>query len=157
MTLFRMPAIAIALLVGLASPAIVRAEDARITVVAILGSSAHSEINPKLQQIAAEVRKHDTSLTGFKILSTECKDVNVGQVESFPVAKDISVDVTVKAKYESKNKIKLTVKPPMMGEVTYSVTYDKFMPIMTRQMANNERLIIAIMAQQPKAKDLPPK
>jgi uncharacterized protein YqfA (UPF0365 family) len=126
------------------------AQDARVTIVTILASAAHQDINPKLQQIAAEVRKHEPSLTGFRIHSIESKDLNLGQKESFQLMKDVSADVTVLAQDKTKNRIQLAVKPPQMGEVTFSIAYDKYLPIVTRQLAANDRLILAIMAQPPK-------
>lgn len=129
-----------------------QAEDARITVVAILADNT-TAVDPKLSQIATEVKKHESSLTGFKIHSTECKDVNVGQKESFPLTKDTSLDVTVVRKDDAKKRIEVVVKPPAMGEIRYSICYDKYMPIVTRTADASGRLVIAIMAEQPKAKD----
>jgi hypothetical protein len=108
-------------------------------------------VNPKLQQIAAEVKKHEPSLTGFRLVDSEIRPVNVGQKESFKLVGDSVADVTVLGKDDAKKRIRLTVKPPSMGEITYGITYDKFFPIVTRTLSNNERLIIAIMVQPPKA------
>jgi hypothetical protein len=132
-----------------------RADDAKVTIVAIMASANHQDVDPKLQQIAAEVKKHEQSLTGFKILNSQFKSVNVGQKEKFDLINDQSADVTVVAKHEDNKRIRLTVKPPTVGEITYSICYDKFFPIVTRYMSANERLIIAIMVQPPKDKDAP--
>ena len=127
-----------------------QADDARVTIVSILASSNHQNIDPKLQQVAAEVRKHEQGLTGFKLYNSQVKSVNVGQKEKFDLVSDASADVTVLAKDEAKKRMSLTVKPPTMGEITYSTSYDKYFPIVTRHMVANERLIIAIMVQPPK-------
>jgi hypothetical protein len=148
-------AIAVLFLAGADQTA--RADDAKVTIVAIMASANHQDIDPKLQQIAAEVKKHEQSLTGFKILNSQFKSVNVGQKEKFDLVNDQSADVTVVAKYEDNKRIRLTVKPPTVGEITYSICYDKFFPIVTRYVSANERLIIAIMVQPPKDKDAPPK
>src|SRR5262245_34878811 len=130
-----------------------RADDAKVTIVTILASASHQEIDPKLQQIAAEVKKHEQSLTGFKIHNSQFKSLNVGQKEKFDLINDQSADVTVISKMDEKKRINLAVKPPTVGEITYSICYDKFFPIVTRYVNANERLIIAIMVQQPKDKD----
>jgi hypothetical protein len=130
-----------------------RADDAKVTIVTILASASHQEVDPKLQQIAAEVKKHEQSLTGFKIHNSQFKSVNVGQKEKFDLINDQSADVTVISKMDEKKRINLAVKPPTVGEITYSICYDKFFPIVTRYVNANERLIIAIMVQQPKDKD----
>ena len=72
-----------------------QADDARVTIVTILASTNHHEIDPKLNQIAAEVKKHDQSLTGFKLHNSQWKSVNVGQKEKFDLINDQSADVTV--------------------------------------------------------------
>jgi hypothetical protein len=147
------PAIAVLLFAGADHAA--RADDAKVTIVAIMASANHQDVDPKLQQIAAEVKKHEQSLTGFKILNSQFKSVNVGQKEKFDLINDQSADVTVVAKHEGNKRIRLTVKPPTVGEITYSICYDKFFPIVTRYMSANERLIIAIMVQPPKDKEAP--
>src|SRR5205823_361780 len=131
----------------------VRGDDARVTVLTILASSNHQDVHPKLQQIATEVRKHEQALTGFKLINSQFKDVNVGQKEKFDLVNEVSADVTVLAKDEAKQKpVRLTIKPPTVGEISYSTCYDKFFPIVTRYVSANERLIIAIMVQPPKDK-----
>jgi len=42
----------------------------------------------------------------------------------------------------------MTIKPPTLGEITYSTTCEKFFPIVTRYVTKDkERLIIAIMVE----------
>jgi hypothetical protein len=89
-------------------------------------------------------------LTGFRLVDSEIRPVNVGQKESFKLVGDAVADVTVLGKDDAKKRIRLTVKPPLMGEITYGISYDKFFPIVTRTLSNNERLIIAVMVQPPK-------
>jgi len=130
-----------------------RADDAKVTIVTILASANHHDVDPKLQQIAVEVKKHEQSLTGFKIHNSQFKPVSLGQKEKFDLVNDQSADVTVISRQDDKKRISLAVKPPTVGEITYSICYDKFFPIVTRYVTANERLIIAIMVQQPKDKD----
>lgn len=153
MTINRYAPIAAVGLCLMVLPSHAGAEDARVTIVTILASSNHQEIDPKLQQIAAEVRKHEPSLSGFKLHNSQFKSVNVGQKEKFDLVNDQSADVTVVEKNESKKRVTLSVKPPTVGEIKYSISYDKFFPIVTRYLTQNERLIIAIMVQPPKDKE----
>lgn len=129
------------------------ADDARVTVVTILATPNNTTIDPKLNQLAAEVKKHEQNLTGFKLVDAEVRDVTVGQKESFKLLADgTSADVTIFAREDAKKRFRMSVKPPMVGEINYSISYEKYFPIVTRILSNNERLIIAVMVQPPKEK-----
>jgi hypothetical protein len=129
------------------------ADDARVTVVTILASSNNTTVDPKLNQLAAEVKKHEQNLTGFKLVNSQARDVTVGQKESFKLLDDgASADVTILGREDAKKRFRMSVKPPMVGEINYSISYEKYFPIVTRLLSNNERLIIAIMVQPPKEK-----
>jgi hypothetical protein len=132
-----------------AAPAV--AQDAKVTVVSILATGANQHVDPKLKEIANEVKARvDPNLTGFRVERSNVKPLNVGQKESFELVKDVSGDVTVVAKDDAKQRVTLKVKPPMMGEMSFAIAYNKFLPIVTRQPVGNERLIIAVMVQPPK-------
>lgn len=124
------------------------ADDVRVTVVAIAASDRNTNVDPKLAEVAREVKKHDSSLSGFRIANTAVKEFNVGQKQSFPLADDAKVDITITAKDDSKQRVKLAVKAPAVGEIVYQTGYDKFFPIVTRQLTTaGERLIVAIMVK----------
>lgn len=136
---------------------LVRADDVRVTVVAILASDRHQTIDPKLKAIAEEVRKRDQSfqsMTGWKIERTTAKTLLLEKKESFPLINDVAAEITVLSKDDKEKKIKVMVKCPHCGEVTYSTVADKYFPIMTRYQTdpNKERLIFAVMV-----KPIPPK
>lgn len=141
----------------LAVPA-VRAQDVSVTVVAIAAGDKGS-VDPKLEKIATEVKKHEAALTAFRIDRTTAQEFNVGQKQSFRLIDDTAMDVTVTRKDDSKSRVRLTVKPPSVGEIVYETGYEKFFPILTRHTAKSgERLIVAIMVKPvtpavPKAKD----
>jgi len=123
----------------------------RVTIVAITASDKHRDVDPKLKQLAREVQKqHDPALTGYKLGETVSKPVAVGQKENFKLVDDASADITVLQKDDSNQRIRLAVKAPLVGEITYSTCYDKFFPIITRYTtrADRERLIVAIMVRQ---------
>ena len=123
----------------------------RVTIVAITASDKHSTVDHRLQNLAHEVRKqHDQALTGYKLGETVSKPVAVGQKENFKLVDDASADITVLQKDDSNQRIRLAVKAPLVGEITYSTCYDKFFPIITRYKTrtDQERLIVAIMVRQ---------
>jgi hypothetical protein len=127
-------------------------DSVRVTIVAITASDKHQDVNPKLKELAKEVRKREQlgGLTGFRVERNNCKPVTVGQTEKFDLVDDQSVGVTVLQKDDSNQRVRLAVKPPFVGEITYSTVYDKFFPIVTRYLTakDRERLIVAIMVRQ---------
>lgn len=131
------------------------AQDVRVTVVAILASDRHQNVDSKLQALAAEIKKRDDRLTGFKIDRTTSKPLAIGQKDTFQLISDLTADVTLVQRDEKDNKVRLTVKAPHVGEITYSTSYGKYFPIMTRYQTEKEKewLILAVMAtnQPPKA------
>lgn len=143
-------------LLAATSPA--RAEDYEITVVAILASDRHKSIDEKLKPLADEIRKKDQSLTGWKIARTSRETVQLNHKQSFKLVDDIAADVTVLARDDKEKdkdkKVRLNVRAPHAGEITYSTVPDKFFPILTRYQTDKdkERLVYAVMV-----KILPPK
>jgi len=126
------------------------AQDVRVTVLAILAGDQNKPDDPRLKDLAAEVRKQVPSLNGngFRVGPTVSKDINVGQKEVIDlIPGKASADVKVTAKNESKKSVTLEVKPPNGGAFTYETKYDKYFPYVTREVINGERLIIAVMVK----------
>jgi hypothetical protein len=141
---------ALAALVMMLAPAGVRAEDVRVTVLAILAGNGPAPDDARLKDLAAEVKKREPSLQGatFHIGKTVTKEVNVGQKEAVELIKDkAAADVKVLAKNNSTKRVTLEVKPPLGGAFTYETNYDKYFPYVTRQVVDGERLIIAVMVK----------
>ncbi|MBX7106298.1 MAG: hypothetical protein K1X57_19630 [Gemmataceae bacterium] len=134
---------------------VARAEDYRVTVVAVLASDRHKTIDPKLAQLAEEVRKRDQTLTGFKIERTTVETIPLGQKKSFPLVADVSADVTVVSYDPKERKIKVTAKAPHAGEITYTTVPDKFFPILTRYQTEKDKdhLIYALAIKPVPSKD----
>ena len=128
------------------------AEDVRVTVIAIMASDRNTDVDPKLKEVAKEVQKREPSLTSFRLEKTEVRNINVGQKESIALFANNghSTDVKLVAKDDSKKKVTVEVKPPMIGAITYATVYDKFFPIVTRAVVNGERLIVAVMVKPAK-------
>jgi hypothetical protein len=126
----------------------IRAQDVRVTVLTVLASNGNAPEDPRLKELAAEVKKREPSLNSFRVGTTVTKEINVGQKEAIElIEKKASADVKVLAKDDSKKRVTLEVKPPMGGAFTYQTTYDKYFPYVTRQIVDGERLIIAIMVK----------
>jgi hypothetical protein len=123
------------------------AQDVRVTVVTILATDRNTDVDGKLAEVKREVQKREPSLTGYRLGKTGHRDINVGQKEAIKLFddKDYSTDVKLIAKNDSKKRVTLEVKPPLIGAISYETCYDKFFPIVTRAMVDGERLIIAIM------------
>jgi hypothetical protein len=131
---------------GAAAPA----EEVKVTVLAILATDRNNTIEAGLKEIAERVQKQDSKLTGFRQARQTSKPVVVGDgsKEMFVLVEDQLVAVTVEAAMKNA-KVRLTIKPPTLGEITYTTTCDKFFPIVTRHVTKaKERLIIAIMVEQ---------
>jgi hypothetical protein len=128
-------------------------EEVRVTVVAILATDQGKKVDQELQGIADEIRKKEPGLTGFRLGRMTRMPVNVGQKETFPlVDKEVAI-VVVKHGANENNRVCLSVKPPQLGEITYTTCCGKFFPIVTRyQTKDKERLIIAIRVQPCKEK-----
>jgi len=126
-----------------------RGDNIRVTIVPILASDKHRDVDPKLKEIAKEVQKRDAALTGFRLAPARAKPVAVGQKENFALVDDASADVTVLQKDDTQQRIRLAVKAPQVGEITYSTCYDKYFPILTRiATKDGQRLVLAIMVRQ---------
>jgi hypothetical protein len=135
----------LALLALSAAPA-TQSEEPHVTVAAILATERDEPVDDKLKAIAEEVRKHEPDLKGFRLKRTTCKTVPVGNTESFMLVDDETLSVKVSEVAAKEGRFYLVVKPPLVGEITYSTCPDKYFPIVTRyQTKDKDRLIIAIM------------
>jgi hypothetical protein len=145
------PLLAVLAIFGAA--AFTRAEEVRVTVVAILASDRGNAVDKELKGIAEEIRKKEPTLTSFRLGQITCKSVTVGEKETFPLVGKEFASVIVKHGANEQNRVGLTVKPPQLGEITYTTCCGKFFPIVTRyQTSGKERLIIAIRVQPCKGK-----
>jgi hypothetical protein len=129
-----------------------RADDAddsvKVTVVVVLATSEHRVIDPKLAELARQVRKRDPKLTGFTLLATEVKAIAVGDSAAIPLVDKQELKVKVEAGKDDNGRITLTIKAPEVPEFGYACKCDKFFPVVTGyQTAKGEQLIIAVMGK----------
>jgi hypothetical protein len=123
-------------------------KEVRVSVVAILASETNTQIDPRLKNVAAEVRKKYPQLKGFRLGQMTCKEVAVNAADSFALVADQQATVTLLKPADKDNKVQLKVSPPTLGDITLTMDCGKFFPIMTQyQTANKESLIIAVRVQ----------
>ncbi|MCS6852384.1 MAG: hypothetical protein NZ700_14565 [Gemmataceae bacterium] len=139
--------LAIALLLGLERPG--RAEEIRVTVVAILASTdPAAKVDPKVKHVAEEVQKREPTLKGFRLAQTTSKPLKPGQKENFPLVENQVAVVELQSGMDPERRVSLTVTPPRLGPITYRTCCSKFFPIVTGyKTQKDERLIVAIMVR----------
>lgn len=120
----------------------------RVTVTVILASTEHKDVDPKLKELAAEVQKRDKNLKGFKLIETIGKSIAVGDTAKFALVDKQELKVKVEKPKDENGRVGLTIKPPELGEITYTCACEKFFPIVTPYKTKaGETLIIAVMAK----------
>jgi len=127
-----------------------RAEDGKIqvTVLAILATDKNTKIDEKLKDVAKEIQKKEPTLTGFVLERITIKSIKLGEKETFPLVDEKTVVVILAEKNEKDNAISLTIKPPTLGDITYTCCCGKFFPVVTRyQTKDKDRLIVAVMVK----------
>jgi hypothetical protein len=130
-----------------------RAQEVRVTVVVILATDRNAKIDKELECLAREVRKKKPNLTGFRIEETTRKSLTVGTPETFALVDKETATVLVRHGCNAKNRVALTVKPPLAGEIKYTTCCGKFLPILTRyETRDKETLILAVRVQPCKGK-----
>jgi hypothetical protein len=126
-------------------------DEIEVTVLAILASDQHKEVNPKLAEFAKQVQKKDPKLTGFKLDRSNGRKLKLGATHTFPLSGNETVDVTVNAERNENGRITLTIKPPKLNQITYECACDKFFSIATEHYEgkgkDRAQLFIAIMAK----------
>ena len=140
-------ALAFACVVLFALP--VAAQEYTVTVIAILASDKSTTVDPKLAEIAAEARKREKGLTGFRIGRTHAKPMKVGDKETYALTDDAGMEVTIQPKPSRPDRIKVSLKPPQSGEVVYETAAERYFPVMTGYATpkDKERLIVAVMVK----------
>jgi hypothetical protein len=120
----------------------------RITVVTVLATGANATIDNRLADLAKEVQKRDPALTGFRIQATEAKSVAPGDSATFELIDRQKLVVKVDRPRDEQGRVGLKIRPPGLGEVTYTCTCDRFFPVVTpHRTRDGETLIVAVMAR----------
>jgi hypothetical protein len=120
----------------------------RVTVVVVLASTQHDEINPKIKTLADEIRKREPKLTGFRMESVLQHSLALGESHTFSLPEKLELKVTIHKSKDKNNRVGLGLVPPGLDEIAYTCTCEKFFPVLTpKKIASGERLIIAVMAK----------
>src|SRR5436190_287104 len=124
-----------------------------VTVVIVLATEQNKTVDPKLKELAKEVQKREPKLTGFRLVATECKSIDVGDAATVNLTDKQVLKVTVDKARDKDGRMSLTLDPPGMDAVTYACACDKFFPVVTpHKTKSGEQLIIAVMAKPCTAK-----
>src|ERR687897_578433 len=120
----------------------------RVTVVAVLASSKTTHVDAKLEELAREVRKREPGLTGFRVAAVKQKSIPVGKGHTFELPDKQTLKVRIDRPKGKDGRVGLTIRPPGLGEITYTCACDKFFPVVTpHATAAGERLIVVVMAK----------
>ena len=130
----------------LAVPSAVRAEETvKITVIAILASENHKEVDKRLSSFASEVQKKNPSLTGFRVAQSTTSTLKLGVTQTIPLADGQSVDVTANASQTEKGTITITIKPPKISQITYNCVCERYFSMATQHFTKDkEQLFFAV-------------
>jgi uncharacterized protein VirK/YbjX len=124
------------------------AENVQVTVLAILASSEDDKITDCIKEIAQAIRSKEKQLTHFELQRTFKESIGLGKSVTIKLVDEVTMELTVNEKTDCEGRIKLSITPPKMGELTYSCSCGKYFPIATDYYtANKERLFIAVMAK----------
>jgi len=125
----------------------------RVSIVIILASETDKKVHPKLKCIADEVTKMYPKLTGFRLYDVSYKSLPVGIKDVFELVEKQTATVTVQCRADKKDRVRLKIAPPKMGEITYSTPCGKFLPIVTPyRTKKGEQVIIALRVEPCKGK-----
>ncbi|MDB5308700.1 MAG: hypothetical protein JWO38_2902 [Gemmataceae bacterium] len=121
----------------------------RVTVVVVLASTENAVVDPKLTELAKEVRKRDPKLTGFKLVASDGKSIAVGDAAAFDLVDKKELQVKVEKPKNGTGRVGLTIKPPELGEITYTCTCDKFFPVVTPYKTKTGETLIVVVSAKP--------
>jgi hypothetical protein len=138
---------ALALVALLAAGAQARADDdVHISVVSILATTKNKKVDEQVANIASEMKRVDSTLTGFSVARMTCKDVPIGGKDVFEVVEGQKVTVTAEKRCDKdKSRVCLRVEAPTLGAITYTTCCNKFFPLVTRyKTVSGDVLIVAV-------------
>jgi hypothetical protein len=117
-------------------------DNLRVSVVAVLATDKNDKIDPKLECLAKEVQKNDPKLTGFRIGKMTTKSLALGGKDDFDLCGEQCLHVVLEKKGDEEGRFKMKITPPRMGEITYTTTCGKFLPVVTPFRNKDEELLI---------------
>lgn len=147
-TVLRLLRLLLPLFVAALTLAPARAQNIRVTVVTILATDRNTRVDERIKCVAEQVKKLDASLTGFRVERVSCRSLAVGVKETFKLVEEQTATITIQRGADKDKWVSLTLKAPTLGEITYSVLCEKYLPVLTRfTTKDGERLILAVMVK----------
>jgi hypothetical protein len=120
-------------------------ETVRVCVIAILATERDGKVDRKLECIAKEVQKTEPKLTGFRLAHFSCQSVDVGGKKDFELVEELKSTIYIEPPADKDDHYRIKLAPPKMGQITYTSTCGKFLPIMTPyRTKDNDLLIVAV-------------
>jgi hypothetical protein len=124
------------------------AQPIRITVVTVLATAANTTVDMRLKELAAEIQKRDPALTGFRFHASDAKSLAPGDSATFELVDRQKLQVKVERPRDENGRVALKIRPPGLGEVSYTCTCDRYFPVVTtHRTREGETLIVAVMAR----------
>jgi len=120
-----------------------------VTVVTILASDRHTTVDADIKCLADEVKKLRPKLTGFRTGETITKSLTVGETDTFKLVDAEVATITLDEATNQEGKVRLTVKPPQVGQISYSTCCGKCFPIITGYTTKNGDLLIIAVQVRP--------
>lgn len=144
----------VALTLSVRAPAAAAEGEVKVTVIAVLASTRHTEIDPLLKCLAEKMREKDRTLTGFRAGRMTTQVLRPGGEATFRLVDDQVAVVILEPKPNKAKGTCLTVKTPGLGVFTYTISCEKCFPIATPyQTKKGERLIVGFVVETLGAKE----
>lgn len=123
--------------------------EVRVTVLTVLATANDQKVEPKLKDIAAEARKHDPTLTGFRLERVTSKPVTIGRKEVFELVEGATAEVTVLSREAKTGRYRLMINAPGLKDCSYSCCCGKFLPWFANDVKTQDksRVILAVMVK----------
>ena len=120
----------------------------RVTVVVVVATTNNKVVDAKLTNLAREVQKRNSKLTGFRLVASEGKSIPVGGSSEYELVEGKTLVVKVEKPKDQNGRVGLTVKSSGLGSVSYTCCCDKFFPVvMPHKTRAGETVIVAVMAK----------
>ncbi len=122
-------------------------EAVEVRVVAILATTEHDRVDPRLKELAEQIRRKHPQWTGFEIFRQSKDKLKRGVAVKFRLVGDTTAEVMWNG-FDAEGRTILKVTLPTLDEFTYSCTCTKFLPVVTHyETTQGKRLIVALNVQ----------
>ncbi len=120
----------------------------RVTVLTILASEQPGMSDPRLEELAVQLRKRQPKFRTLRLVAAESQSIAIGQQGTFALTDKQQLSVRVESTLDEHRRIRLTLSMPGIDRITYSCVCDKYFPVVTPyRNASGDTLIVAVMAK----------